>query len=141
MDPSFKYSESDADREENWQTVLHKSIEKYKGRKEGGLREGEECTMHNSMQFLASKGFYGRCLMTVSTVSDLIARLSRLPRSTLGLAWRGMVMWLLTLIITGIACGWLPAWCLLTADCCLPWTLRFHLHSNSVSFSLFSCCI
>lgn len=127
MDPSFKYSESDADRDENRQIVLHKSIDKWRRRKEGGLQEGEECTTHNSMQFLASKGFYGRCLMTVSTVSDLIARLSRLPRSTLGLAWRGMVMWLLTLIITGIACGWLPAWCLgLCVSTCTATRSVFH---------------
>lgn len=122
MDPSFKYSESDADRDENRQIVLHKSIDKCRGRKEGGLQEGEECTTHNSMQFLASKGFYGRCLMTVSTVSDLIARLSRLPRSTLGLAGNVVVDTNYNWNCMRLAAGLVPAdcWLLPALDSAFP---------------------
>lgn len=53
--------------------------------------------MHNntSVAVLLGKGFYGSCLMTVSTVSDLIATdcpHSRLSRSTWGLARHGNVV-------------------------------------------------
>lgn len=84
------------------------------------------CLMHNntSVAVLLGKGFYGRCLMTVSTVSDLIATGcadSRLPRSTWGLARHGNV-------VVDTNYNWN---CMRHAGpqarsvLCLPWTLRF----------------
>lgn len=131
MDPSFKYSESDADRDENRQIVLHKSIEKYKGRKEGGLQEGDAVLGKQRLLWsLLNDSFdsFGFDCPTVPTPEIHIGA---------GMARHGNVV-----VDTNynwncmrLAAGLVPA------DCCLPWTLRFHLHSNSVSFSLFSCYI
>lgn len=80
---------------------------------EGGLQEGE-CTMHNSMQFLASGSLHRQQSLLWSLLNDSFDSFGfdcRCPDSRdPHWGWRGMVMWLLTLIITGIACGWLAGW-------------------------------